>query len=263
MTSDDIAELSGANFRLDGQVALVTGAGKGLGAGAAVALAEAGAEVILLSRTRSDLEQVAARIDGLGGRARISIADVTDDRQIGAAFDDVDRLDILVNNAGTNFPGPFLEVTAEALDAMLGLNLRAAIRVDQLAVAKMLEDPDRLARGAAIIHMSSQMGHVGAENRTIYCATKHGLEGLTKALAIELASTGIRVNSIGPTFIETPLARPMLADPAFQQSVIDRIPLGRLGKIQEIAGAVVFLASPAASLITGTSLLVDGGWTAR
>ncbi len=263
MTSDDTAELSGANFRLDGQVALVTGAGKGLGAGASVALAEAGAEVILLSRTRSDLEQVAARIVALGGRARISIADVTDGTQISGVFDDIDRLDILVNNAGTNFPGPFLEVTEAALDAMLGLNLRAAIRVDQLAVAKMLEEPDRLARGAAIIHMSSQMGHVGAENRTIYCATKHGLEGLTKALAIELASTGIRVNSIGPTFIETPLARPMLADPEFQQSVIDRIPLGRLGKIQEIAGAVVFLASPAASLITGTSLLVDGGWTAR
>ncbi len=251
------------SFALHGQTALVTGAGRGLGAGAAIALAEAGADLVLLSRTASELEIVAERVRREGREARQVVCDVTDTAALETAFGDLDELDIVVNNAGTNFPGPFLELPIERLDMMLDLNLRAALMVARLAVDRMLRAPDRRERGGAIINMSSQMGHVGAPNRVVYCTTKHGLEGMTKALALELAKTGIRVNSIGPTFFESPLARPMLADPEFRRDVLGRIALGRLGKTEDLMGAIVFLASPAAAMITGTSLLVDGGWTAR
>ena len=263
MTDDGRQGTTSPSFRLDGRTALVTGAGRGLGAGMAVAVAEAGAEVLLMSRTEAELDEVAGRIRADGGKATVIVSDVTDAAATTALIRGLDRLDILVNNAGTNRPQMFLEVTQENLDAMLDLNLRAAYLVAQAAVIKMLEDPNRRERGGAVVHISSQMGHVGAPLRTVYAMTKHGLEGLNKAMAIELAPKGIRVNSVGPTFVETPLSRPMLADEAFHEEVLSRIPMGHLASIEDIAAAVVFLASPAAAMITGASLVVDGGWTAR
>ncbi|PYR97017.1 MAG: 3-oxoacyl-ACP reductase [Acidobacteria bacterium] len=251
------------SFRLDGRVALVTGAGRGLGAVASVALARAGAEVLLVSRTRSELEEIQKNIVEGGGRARVLVCDVTDSRQFGSEVERLEQLDILVNNAGMNIPEPFVEVSESHLDQMLALNVRAAFLVAQAAVRKMLAASDRASKGGVIINMSSQMGHVGAERRTVYCMTKHALEGLTKAMAVELAPSNIRVNAIAPTFLETPMTRSFLADPEFRNWVMSRIPLGRLGRMEEIAGAILFLASPAASLITGTSLVIDGGWTAR
>jgi NAD(P)-dependent dehydrogenase (short-subunit alcohol dehydrogenase family) len=253
-----------ARFRLDGRTALVTGAGRGIGRACAIALAQAGAEVWLLARTREDIEAVADEIRAAGGRAHALVADVTDISTVRNAIEALPRLDILVNNAGANIPEPFVEVSEDHLDRLLELNVRAAFLVAQAGVKKMLEAPDRRARGGAILNMSSQMGHVGAVNRSVYCLTKHGLEGLTKAMALELAPHGIRVLSIAPTFIDTPMYRRMTeARPEFAQWVTERIPGGKLGQAEDVAAAVLFAASPAAALMTGTSLLVDGGWTAQ
>jgi len=248
---------------LDGRVALVTGAGRGIGRGISVALADAGAEVWLLARSSADLEETAAEIRVRGGRAQSCACDVTDAAALKRTVAALPSLDVMVNNAGTNIPEPFVEVSEEHLDRLLGLNVRAAFLAAQAAAKKMLEAPDRRARGAAIVNMSSQMGHIGAPNRTVYCLTKHALEGLTKAMAVELAAHNIRVNSVAPTFVETPMTRPMFERAEFRNWVQERIPLGRIGQPEDVAAAVVFLASPAASLITGTSLLVDGGWTAQ
>jgi NAD(P)-dependent dehydrogenase (short-subunit alcohol dehydrogenase family) len=245
-------------FRLDGKTALVTGAGRGIGRAVALAFASAGAELVLVSRTRSELEEVAGEIARHGGRAQALPFDVTDSNAMRTAIAGLGRLDILVNNAGLNRPQPFLEVDEETLDRLLTLNVRAAFLTAQAAAKRMVAQ-----KGGVIINMSSQMGHVGSErDRTVYVMTKHALEGLTKAMAVELAPKGVRVVSIAPTFIDTPLVRPFFDDPTFRQWVLDRIPLGRLGTVEEVASAVVFLASPAAALVTGSSLLVDGGWTA-
>ena len=249
--------------RVDGRVALVTGAGRGIGLAAAIGLAQAGAEIYLVSRTLSELEEAAGKIRAGGGAAQPLVCDVTNGKQVREAFAKLPRLDILVNNAGGNMPEPFVDITEERLDRILDLNVRAAFLVAQAAARKMLEAPDRKTRGGAIVNISSQMGHVGAAGRTVYCMTKHALEGLTKALGVELAPHNIRVNSIAPTFIETPMTAPFFEEPRFREWVLSRIPLGRLGQLDEVTAAVVFLASPAASLITGTSLLVDGGWTAQ
>ena len=255
------AVLSGC--RLDGRVAFVTGAGRGLGLAAAIGLAQAGAEVYLVSRTLAELERAADSIRSDGGAATPLACDVTSGAQVRDAVGRLPRLDILVNNAGGNMPEPFVDVTEERLDRVLNLNVRAAFLVAQAAARKMLEAADRKERGGAMVNVSSQMGHVGAAGRTVYCMTKHALEGLTKALAVELAPHNIRVNSVAPTFIETPLTAPFFEEPRFREWVLNRIPLGRLGKLEEVSAAVAFLASPAASLITGASLLVDGGWTAQ
>ncbi len=175
-----------------------------------------------------------------------------------AAVDAADAFDILVNNAGTNRPRTFLDVTPDDYDVITGLNQRAAYFVAQAVARKMAA----AGRGGSIIHMSSQMGHVGGPDRTVYCMTKHGMEGLTKAMAIDLAPLGIRVNSICPTFIDTPLTRPFFQDASFRNDVLRRIKLGRLGTVEDLMGAVVFLAGDAAALVTGTALVVDGGWTA-
>jgi NAD(P)-dependent dehydrogenase (short-subunit alcohol dehydrogenase family) len=247
----------------DLDVALVTGAGRGLGAEISVALAETGAEIILVSRTRVELEEVAKRIEERGGRARVVVCDVTDGASVRAEIERLERLDVLVNNAGTIFLNPLVEVPEDILDKQLALNIRATYLVAQAAVRKMLEAPDRKQRGGVVINMSSQLGHVGLAGRTVYCMTKHAIEGLTKAMAVELGPYNIRVNSIAPTFVETPMTVPRLADPAFREWVTAHIPLGRLGRFEEITGSIVFLTSPAATLMTGTSLVVDGGWTAQ
>ncbi len=253
-----MAAASSDPFRLDGKVALVTGAGRGIGRAVALALAAAGAELVLVSRTQIELDEVAAETARAGRRARTLRLDVTDSAAVRDAVAGLGRLDILVNNAGINRPQPFLEVDEATLDRLMTLNIRAAFIVAQAAARLMV------AKGAGvIINMSSQMGHVGSErDRTVYVMTKHAIEGLTKAMAVELAPKGVRVVSIAPTFIDTPLVRPFFDDPSFRQWVLGRIPLGRLGTVEEVASAVVFLASPAASLVTGSSLLVDGGWTA-
>jgi NAD(P)-dependent dehydrogenase (short-subunit alcohol dehydrogenase family) len=245
-------------FRLDGRIALVTGAGRGLGRGIAIALADAGAQVLLNSRSPAELDDVAAVISGAGGKATPLPFDITDTAAMRAAFAAIERLDILVNNAGVNRPQPFLEVDEATLDRLIELNIRALFLTAQEAARRMVS-----GNGGVIINMSSQMGHVGSErDRTVYVMTKHAVEGLTKAMAVELAPHNVRVVSIAPTFIKTPLTEPFFREPSFNKWVHDRIPLGRLGTIDEVANAVVFLASPAAGLVTGSSLLVDGGWTA-
>ena len=247
------------SLRLDGKTAVITGAGRGLGRGCALALAELGAHVVAAARSAGELEDLAAEIRADGGTAEAAVLDVTDSDAVRRLFVGLPRVDVLVNNAGWNRPQHIFEVEEAVLDAMLALNVKAAFIAAQAAARRMAE----AGEGGAIVNMSSQMGHVGGPERTVYCATKHALEGMTKAMAIELAPHRIRVNTVGPTFVETPLAGPFLQNPEFREFVLGSIPLGRLGEVAEVAAAVAFLASPAASLITGTSLLVDGGWTAK
>src|SRR5260370_9555123 len=244
-------------FRLDGKFALGTGAGGGIGRACAIALAAAGAELVVVSRTRSELDEVAGEIKSRGGKAGPLVLDVTDSNALRDVITGLGRLDILVNNAGINRPQPFLEVDEPTLDLLLGLNVRAAFLVAQTAARLMV------AQGAGVIvNVSSQMGHVGSErDRTVYVMTKHALEGLTKAMAVELAPRGVRVVSIAPTFVETPLSKPFLDDPDTRKWILDRIPLGRVGTVEDVALAAVFLASPAAALVAGSILLVHGGWT--
>ncbi|MEA2408069.1 MAG: hypothetical protein QOE69_2188 [Thermoleophilaceae bacterium] len=244
---------------LDGLRAVVTGAGGGIGAGCAAALAEAGAELVLVGRSRARLAAAAAAVEAAGRSADCRECDVTDVTAVAKTFAALGAVDVLVNSAGANIPEPFLEVTEEHFDSLVALNLKGVFSVTQAAVRAMLAVGTR----GSVVNISSQMGHVGDVNRSVYCATKHAVEGLTKALAVELAPHGIRVNTVAPTFVETPMTAPFFADGTFRDSVESRIPLGRIGTVEDVVGAVVFLASPAAGLITGTSLLVDGGWTAR
>jgi NAD(P)-dependent dehydrogenase (short-subunit alcohol dehydrogenase family) len=241
--------------QLDGQVAIVTGAGRGIGRGCAEALADAGARVIAVARSEDELAEVAAHGSGL---IEAWQGDVTGDDLL-QKIEAIEGLSILVNNAGGNRPQPFVDVDAESLDFVLDLNVRAAFRVAQAAARSMLAAGTK----GSIVHMSSQMGHVGSPNRSVYCMTKHAIEGLTKAMAVELAPKGIRVNSVAPTFIETPLTKPMLDDPEFRDFVFGMIPMGKLGTIGDVVSAVMYLVSPGAGMITGTSLKVDGGWTAQ
>ncbi|MCS6947868.1 MAG: glucose 1-dehydrogenase [Steroidobacteraceae bacterium] len=240
------------------KLAVVSGAGRGIGRGCALALAARGADVALLARSAPELESLAAEIRAAGGSARVVPCDVTDDAALERAFEQLPRCDVLINNAGGNRPQPFLDVDTGTLDALLTLNVRAMFRTAQLGAAKM-----RTHGGGVIVNLSSQMGHVGAPNRSVYCMTKHAVEGLTKALAVELAPLGIRVNAVAPTYVATPMTEPFFANAQFRDAVLERIPLGRIGRVEEVVAAVVFLASPAASLITGASLLVDGGYTAQ
>ncbi|MEO0436950.1 MAG: SDR family NAD(P)-dependent oxidoreductase [Pseudomonadota bacterium] len=239
-------------FKLEGRIALVTGAGRGIGRACALQLANAGARVIGVARTASDLQELATTHPAI----ETWQFDVTGN-EILAQIESLDRLDVLVNNAGTNRPQPFLEVELEALDEMLALNQRSLFRTAQAAARVMVK-----SGSGSIINIGSQMGHVGAAHRSVYCMTKHGVEGLTKAMAVELAPMGVRVNTVAPTFIETPLTQPMLEDPKFSQSVLAKIPMGRLGSVEDVANAVLFLACDASGLVTGDSLKVDGGWTA-
>jgi NAD(P)-dependent dehydrogenase (short-subunit alcohol dehydrogenase family) len=252
-----------ALFQLTGRTALVTGAGRGIGRACALALAGSGAVVWLTARNQAELEDVAVEIRANGGTAHPVACDVTDPAAVRALIARIPVLDVLVNNAGSNTPEPFLEVSEERLDALWSLNVRAMFLTAQAAARKMLDHPERATRGGAIINMSSQMGHVGQTLRSVYVMAKHALEGLTKTAALELSPLGIRVVSIAPTIIETPMVADRIASPEFTQRVIPRLPIGRVGQPEEVAAAVVFAASPAASLVTGSSIFVDGGWTAQ
>ncbi len=243
---------------LDGRTALVTGAGRGIGRGCARALAEVGADVVAVSRSPDELEQVAEEVRALGRSARPVALDVTCSKSIRHLVSELPRLDVLVVSAGTNIPEPLLDVSDHNLDALLAVNVRAAFVTVQAAARRMVE-----AGGGSIVLISSQMGHVGAAERSVYCTTKHAVEGLTKAAAVELGPHRVRVNAVAPTFVETPMTAPYLADAEFRADVERRIPLGRLGRVEDVTAAVVYLASDAAALVTGTSLLVDGGWTAQ
>jgi NAD(P)-dependent dehydrogenase (short-subunit alcohol dehydrogenase family) len=215
--------------------------------------------VVAVARTRGEVEAVAHEVERLGRCGLAQVCDVTDARGLDQLMRSLERIDVLVNAAGTNIPEPFLQVRERSLDALLEVNVKGTFLAAQAAARRMVAG----GRGGAIVNLSSQMGHVGAAGRSVYCATKHAVEGLTKALAVELAPQGIRVNSVAPTFVETPMTAPFLADEAFRAEVTGRIPLGRIGNVSDVTGAVVFLASPAAGLVTGTSLVVDGGWTAQ
>lgn len=246
------------SFRLDGKRALVTGAGRGLGLAAAAALAEAGAHVTLCARSAGEIEAAAAAIRSRGQSAEAMVLDVTDLAAVARGIGAAEPFDILVNNAGTNRPAAFADITAADYDFVFDVNVRAALFVAQAVVKGLLA----AGRPGSIIHMSSQMGHIGGPRRAVYCASKHAIEGLTKAMAVELAPNGIRVNALAPTFVETAMTRPFLQDEAFRKNVLGKIKLGRLGRPEDVMGAVVYLASDASALVTGTSLRVDGGWTA-
>jgi NAD(P)-dependent dehydrogenase (short-subunit alcohol dehydrogenase family) len=248
-----------ASFRLDGKRALVTGAGRGIGLTSASALAAAGAHVTLAARTKSEIEDAAAAIRARGEKADALVLDVTDLAAVQKAVAAAEPFNILVNNAGTNRPKMLMDVTIDDFDVIMGLNVRAAYFMAQAVARRLLEKK----QSGSIINISSQMGHVGAARRTVYCASKHAMEGFTKAMAIELAPHNIRVNSLGPTFLETPMTRPFFENKAFRDEVLGKIKLGRLGQLDELTGAIVFLASDASSLMTGSALVLDGGWTAE
>ena len=247
------------SFRLDGKRALVTGGTRGIGLGAAVALAEAGAAVTIAARTAEDVETVVNEMAAAGLDAEGVALDVTDNEAVKTFITDVDPFEILVNSAGTARHSSFAEITPANYQAVMDLNLSATLFVSQAVVARLVE---RNMPGS-IIHISSQMGHVGGPARAVYAASKFAVEGLSKAMAIELGASNIRVNTVCPTFIETELTSKNLSDPEFRSWVLSKIKLGRLGRIEDTMGPIVFLASDAASLVTGTSLLVDGGWTAE
>jgi NAD(P)-dependent dehydrogenase (short-subunit alcohol dehydrogenase family) len=246
-------------FRLDGRRALVTGGGRGIGLAAAAALAQAGAHVTVAARTKAEIETAASAICARGEKAEALVLDVTDVEATRRTVAATEPFQILINNAGMNRPAHLGDVTIEDFDAIFALNVRAAYFMAQTVALGLIE---RKLPGS-IINISSQMGHVGAARRTVYCASKHAMEGFTKAMAIELAAYNIRVNSIGPTFLETPMTRPFFENKAFREEVLSKIKLGRLGRLDELTGAIVFLASDASSLMTGSALMLDGGWTAE
>ena len=248
---------------LKNKIALITGAGKGIGKACAIALAEAGASLIIVSRTKKDLDQVSKIVKKFRSKCKSYVCDVTKYSEIKSVIDSQKRLDILVNNAGTNIPEHFLKIRKQDMEKVVKINSIAAFNVANLVALKMVETKNRKKIGGAIVNMSSQMGHVGGPIRSVYNMTKFGIEGLTKGMAIDLAKYNIRVNSIAPTFVVTPMTKKFFKNKNFRKEVLGNIPLGRYAELSEISSAAVFLASDAASMVTGTSLLVDGGWTAR
>lgn len=246
------------SFRLDNRRALITGASRGIGLGAACALAQAGAEVVLSARSATELDAVRDALHEGGFKAESLVLDVGNTQDVKEAIGRTGPFDILVNNAGINRPGAMVDMREDDFDSVMGINVRAAYFVAQTVVKQMID----AGKSGSIINTSSQMGHVGGIDRTVYCASKFAIEGITRSLAIELGPHNIRVNSVCPTFIATPLTQKTLADPERLAWIKSKIKLGRIGEIEDVMGAYVFLASDAASLITGTSLLVDGGWTA-
>ena len=247
-------------INLKNKYALVTGAGKGLGRACALAMAEAGATIIGLSRTQSDLDKLERDIKKIKGKIVKIQCDVMNYEDLKKKLEKIKIIDILVNNAGTNIPEPFVNVKQSSMNYLVDLNLKAAFNVAQLVVKKMLQNKKR---PASIINMSSQLGHVGCEGRNVYNMTKFGIEGLTKGMGVELAKNNIRVNTVAPTFVATPMVKKFFKNKKFKKSALDRIPIGKLATESDVATTVCFLASSASSMITGTSILIDGGWTAQ
>ena len=250
-------------YNLKNKIALVSGAGKGLGRACAIALAEAGTNLIIISRTKKDLIEVSKKIKKYKVKCKSYICDVTNYNQIKNIIKQQSRIDILVNNAGNNIPEHFTKVKTKDMEYLVKINTIAAFNLAQLCANKMIELKSRKKVGGSIINMSSQMGHVGGPIRSVYNMTKFGLEGLTKGMSIDLAKYNIRVNTVCPTFVVTPMTSKFLKSKKFKREVLGNIPLGRFAELSDVASAAVFLASDAASMITGTSLLVDGGWTAK
>lgn len=248
----------GPDFRLDGRRALVTGGSGGIGLAAAAALGRAGAHVTVAARREAELLQVCEALRAEGIDCAALVMDVTDSAAVDDAVAQADPFDILVNNAGMNRPKPLVEQSDEDIDAVLDLNVKAAFYTSRAVARHLLKD----GLPGSIINVSSQMGHVGSPRRTLYCASKHALEGMTRALAWEVGGAGIRVNTVCPTFIETPMTAGMLEQPGFRDWVCARNALGRVGRLDEVMGAIVFLASEASSLMTGSALMLDAGWTA-
>jgi NAD(P)-dependent dehydrogenase (short-subunit alcohol dehydrogenase family) len=249
--------------KLNNKTALVTGAGKGIGKACAIALAEAGAGLILVSRTQKDLLAVQKTIKKLKRKCTSFVCDISNYDETKKLFSQIKKLDILVNNAGTNIPEHFLKVKKKDMDYVVDLNLKAAFHVAQLSALVMKKSKNRKKIGGSIINMSSQLGKVGAPNRSVYNMTKFGIEGLTKGMAIDLAKDNIRVNTVCPTFVDTPMVKKFFKDKKFMKNMLDNIPLGCFATVSDVATAVVFLSSNASSMMTGSSLMIDGGWTAK
>ena len=245
------------------KIALVTGAGKGIGKACAIALAEAGANLIILSRTKSDLDKLEKIVKKLKCKCTSYVCDVSNYDELKRVFKKISSLDIIVNNAGTNRPEHFTKIKKEDMDYVVDLNIKAAFHVAQLGSKVMLKSKKRKLIGGSIINMSSQLGKVGAPNRSVYNMTKFGIEGLTKGMAVDLAKSNIRVNTVCPTFVETPMVKKFFKNRKFKKAMMDNIPLGRFATESDVATAVVYLASNASSMITGSSLVIDGGWTAK
>tara|TARA_B100001057_G_scaffold264764_1_gene264985 strand:+ start:2353 stop:3120 length:768 start_codon:yes stop_codon:yes gene_type:complete len=251
------------NFNLNNKTAVVTGAGKGLGRACAIALAEAGANLVIISRTKKDLEEVSKKIKKLKTKCKYFVCDITNYNEVREIINKQNKIDILINNAGNNIPEHFTKVKTKNMEYLVKINTIATFNVAQLCALKMIKSKNRKQIGGSIVNMSSQMGHVGGPIRSVYNMTKFGLEGLTKGMSIDLAKYNIRVNTVCPTFVVTPMTSKFLKSKKFKREVLDNIPLGRFAELSDVATAAVFLSSDAASMITGTSLLVDGGWTAK
>jgi len=251
------------NYNLKNKTAVVTGAGKGLGRACAIALAEAGANLIIISRTKKDLDEVSKKIKKLRSKCKSYVCDITNYNEIKDIINKQDKIDILVNNAGNNIPEHFTKVKTKNMEYLVKINTVATFNIAQLSALKMIKSKNRKKIGGAIVNMSSQMGHVGGPIRSVYNMNKWGLEGLTKGMSLDLAKYNIRVNTICPTFVVTPMTKKFLKNKKFKKETLNNIPLGRFAELSEVSSAAVFLASDAASMITGTSLLVDGGWTAK
>ena len=250
-------------YNLKKKIAVVTGAGKGLGKACAIALAEAGADLIIISRTKKDLNEVSKIIKKFKSKCKSYVCDITNYNEIKEIINKQSKIDILINNAGNNIPEHFTKVKTKNMEYLVKINTIATFNIAQLCAQKMINNKNRKKIGGAIINMSSQMGHVGGPIRSVYNMNKWGLEGLTKGMALDLAKYNIRVNTVCPTFVVTPMTKKFLKNKKFKKETLNNIPLGRFAELSEIASSVVFLASDAASMITGTSLLVDGGWTAK
>ena len=251
------------NYNLKNKTAVVTGAGKGLGRACAIALAEAGANLVIISRTKRDLDEVSKKINKLKSKCKSYVCDITNYSEIKNIINKQSKIDILVNNAGNNIPEHFTKVKTKNMEYLVKINTIATFNLAQLCALKMIKSKNRKKVGGAIVNMSSQMGHVGGPIRSVYNMNKWGLEGLTKGMSLDLAKYNIRVNTVCPTFVVTPMTKKFLKNKKFKRDTLNNIPLGRFAELSEIASSVVFLASDAASMITGTSLLVDGGWTAK
>ena len=250
-------------INLKNKTALVTGAGKGIGRACAIALAEAGADLIIISRTKKDLDKVSRIIKKFKSKCSSFVCDVTNYNQVKQIINKQKKIDILVNNAGTNIPEHFTKVQKKNMEYIVKLNTIATFHLAQLCTLKMLKTKNRKKIGGSIINMSSQLGHVGGSIRSVYSMTKFGLEGLTRGMAIDLAKNNIRVNTVCPTFVETPMIKRFFKNKKFKKEMIKNIPLGRVADVSDVATAVAFLASDSASMITGSSIMIDGGWTAK